>query len=77
MNRFAARSRRAVPAFIAAVALGVAGCGEGDVESGVGQGAEKAKEAGKKAADKAEKGAREAADKAEKGAKEAKRDAEK
>jgi hypothetical protein len=60
MSLLVARSRRVVPAFIAALAFGVAGCGEKDVESGASQGAEKAKEAGKDAAGEAEKRAKEA-----------------
>jgi hypothetical protein len=72
MSLFPARSRRAVPALVAALALGVAGCGESDVESGVSQGTKKAKDA----ASEAEKRGKDAASQAEKRAKQAKKDAE-
>lgn len=56
MNPLASRTRRAVPAFVVALALGVSACGEEDVKSGAKQGADKAQDA----AGKAEKKAREA-----------------
>ena len=49
------RARRAVPTLVAAVALGIGGCGEDDVKSGVDKGAEKAKDAKKEAKDAKEK----------------------
>ena len=65
-------ARRAIPALAAAFALGVAACGEEDVERGVDQGAKEAEEAGRDA----EKVGKDAAGKAKKGAKEAEREAE-
>ncbi len=40
------RARRAVPMLAAALALGIAGCGEEDVEGGVERGADEVEQAG-------------------------------
>lgn len=67
------RARRAIPALAASLALGVAACGEEDVERSVDQGAKEAEEAGRDA----EKAGEDAAGEAKKGAEEAERELEK
>jgi hypothetical protein len=64
--------RRTIPALAAAALLGLAGCGDEDVERGVEEGAKEAKEAGRDAKKAGEDAAREA----EKQANEAERDLE-
>jgi hypothetical protein len=66
------RARQTIPALAAAVLLGLAGCGDDDVERGVEEGAKDVKEAGRDAKKTGEDAAREA----EKQAKEAERDIE-
>jgi hypothetical protein len=65
-------ARRIVPALAAALLLGLAGCGDEDVERGVEEGAKETREAGRDAKKAGEDAAREA----EKQAKEAERDLE-
>ena len=48
------RARRAVPVLAAALALGVAGCGEEDVEGGVERGADEVEQAGEEVEREAE-----------------------
>jgi hypothetical protein len=67
------RSRRAIPALAAALALGVAACGEEDAERAVDQGVKEAEQVGRDA----EKAGEDAAREAEKGAEEAERELEK
>jgi hypothetical protein len=54
MMTFLSRARRAVPVLAAALALGVAGCGEEDVEGGVERGADEVEQAGKEVEREAE-----------------------
>ena len=56
------RARRSIPILAAALALGVAACGEDDAERSLNEGAKDAKEAGRDA----EKGGKEALNDAEK-----------
>jgi hypothetical protein len=56
------RARRTVPALAAALALGVAACGEDDADRALDKGAKEAEKAGKKA----EKAGKDAANEAEK-----------
>jgi hypothetical protein len=67
------RCRRAIPALAAALALGVAACGEEDAERAVDQGVDEAEEAGRDA----EKAGEDAAEEAEKGVEDAERELEK
>ena len=69
--RHMSRVRRATPAVVAAFMLGVAGCGEEDVERGVDQGSEQVEESGRDA----EQAGEDAAGEAEKGAEELEREA--
>jgi hypothetical protein len=66
------RLRRIVPALAAALALGLAACGDDDVERGVEEGAKETKEAGRDA----KKAGKDAAREVEQGAKEAEREIE-
>jgi uncharacterized low-complexity protein len=65
------RARSATLAVVAAFMLGVAGCGEEDVERGVDQGSEQVEEAGRDA----EKAGEDAAGEAKEGAEDAEREA--
>ena len=65
------RVRRATSAAVVALMLGVAGCGEEDVERGVDQGSEQVEESGRDA----EQAGEDAAGEAEKGAEELEREA--
>ena len=65
-------ARRTIPAIVAAVLLGLAGCGDEDVERNVEEGAKETREAGRDAKKAGEDAAREA----EKQANEAERDLE-
>lgn len=65
--------RRTIPAVAAALALGLAACGDDDVERNVEEGAKEAREAGRDAKKAGEDAAREA----KKSAKEAERELEK
>ena len=67
------RARRAIPALATALALGVAACGQEDVERGVDQGAKEAEEAGRDAG----KAGEDAATEAQQAAEEARRELEK
>ncbi len=67
------RARRSIPVLAAALALGVAACGEDDVERGVDQGAKEAEEAGRDA----EKAGEDAVNEAEEAAEDAEREVEK
>jgi hypothetical protein len=76
--------RRTIPAIAAALALGLAACGDDDVERNVEEGAKEAREAGRDAKKAGEDAAREAEEAGEdaaretkKGAKEAERELEK
>jgi hypothetical protein len=64
------RARVVTTVLACAIALGLAACGEGDVERGVEEGAKEAREAGRDA----EKAGKDAAKEAEKGANEAERE---
>jgi hypothetical protein len=67
------RARRSIPALAAALALGVAACGDDDAERALDKGAKEAEKAGKKA----KKAGEDAANEVEKSAEDAKDDAEK
>lgn len=70
-------ARRALPRLLVALALGVAACGEDDVERGVNEGANQAEEAGRDAGKAAEGAAEDAAREAEGAAEDAESELEK
>jgi len=72
----AQKARRALPALMIACALGVAACGEDDVERNLNDGADAAKEAGEDAKREAEEAGKDAKREAEKGANELEKELE-